>query len=244
MNVRYMKTIQKVAIALYCCLFSSTVQSQDHQSQTNKSTQQKQLPGLNDWFLSTGNWQYDPQLYVRELGNGSEIIIMLHGGWGGEHSGLIEAVKNLENQYRFIFYDQRGSLISPFPDSMITFTNHIEDLELIRKELNLEKLNIVGHSMGAVLASAYASKYPQHIKQLTLLAPAYLKNPIPGEDEDLHQQEYALLEAFLNRPAVMQELDKYSLDRKTPPLSLRRKQANSVLILLKGWYTISVNGLK
>jgi proline iminopeptidase len=189
-------------------------------------TNGNQLPRMEDWFLSTGDWKKDPQLYVREFGDGSEIIIMLHGGWGAEHSGLLEAVKDLKSQYRFIFYDQRGSLRSPCPDSLITFKNHIEDLELLRKELKLEKLTIVGHSMGAVLACAYAAQYPQRIKQLTLVTPAFLKNPFPEEDKELQNQEYQAMQVFLKRPEVTQELDKYSLNRKTP-LSSREETSKS-----------------
>ena len=198
-----------------------TAQCQIHQKAVNGH--QEKLPSLKDWFLSTGDWQNNPQLYVRELGVGSDTIVMLHGGWGGEHSGLIAAVMDLTDQFHFIFYDQRGSLRSPFPDSLITFTHHIEDLEVLRKELKLNKLHIVGHSMGAVLASAYASTYPDRIRQLTLLAPAYLKNPIPEEDQNIHHRQQQLLQVFLDRPEVMQELDKYTLNRKDPPLSSKEE---------------------
>lgn len=185
--------------------------------------QQEQLPGLKDWFLSTGNWENDPQLYVREFGTGHDTVIMLHGGWGGDHSGFLDAVIDLANQFHFIFYDQRGSLRSPCPDSLISFNHHIEDVEMLRKELNIDKLNIVGHSMGAVLASAYAAKYPQHIRQLILLAPMYLKQPIPKEDTLLQQQGNIKMRAFMDRPEVTRELDKYNLNRKTPVLSSREE---------------------
>ncbi len=202
-------------------------------SQTSQHSAENymQLPGLTDWFLSTGNWKNDPQLYVREFGTGQDTIIMLHGGWGGEHSGLIDAVQPLSKQYHFIFYDQRGSLRSPFPDSLITFDLHIEDLELLRKELNVAKLNIAGHSMGAILASAYASKYPQRIKQLILISPPLLKEPIPQEDKGLHHEEYMALQAFLNRASVKRELDKYSLNRISPPLSSREETSKTRIYL-------------
>lgn len=218
-----MTTIRNFLIIVYCCFFALAVQAQGQPGRTDISNQQESLPGLQDWFLSTGNWQNDPQLYVREFGNGQDTIIMLHGGWGGDHGGFIEAVKDLQNQYHFVFYDQRGSLRSPFLDSLITFNHHLEDLELLRKELKLDKLTIVGHSMGAVLASAYATKYPQHIKQLILLAPAPLKNPIPEEDKALQHQASLASQAFMDRPEVMQELNKYDLNRKTPALSSREE---------------------
>ena len=183
------------------------------------------LPQMTDWFLSTGDWQNDPQLYVREFGRGSERVVMLHGGWGAEHSGLIEAVRPLEHRYRFVFYDQRGSLRSPAPDSSISFDRHVEDLELLRRELNLDTITIVGHSMGAVLASAYATKYPDRVRHLLLLAPAYLKNPLSKEEQRLLQQGNADFQTFLNRPEVAYELNQYGLDRTDRPLTSAEETA-------------------
>ncbi len=178
---------------------------------------------MKDWFLSTGDWETDPQLYVREFGSGKDTVIMLHGGWGAEHSGLVTAVKDLEKDFHFFFYEQRGSLRSPFPDSLITFDHHIEDLELLRKELKQDQLTLAGHSMGGVLASAYAQQYPEHIKKLVLLAPARLKEPLPEEDKELQHQEYLASMAFRNRPEIEKEMDKYGLNRESPPLNSKEK---------------------
>jgi len=180
-------------------------------------------PIVKDWFLSTGNWQNDPQLYVCEYGTGKDTVLMLHGGWGADYSGWLTAVANLGNQFHFIFYDQRGSLRSPFPDSLISFDQHIEDIERLRKELGIQKLNLVGHSMGAVLASAYATKYPAHIRRLIMLAPAFLKSPLPADERTLADSAYQKFDSFRNRPAVREELDKYNLNRPSPPLSSREE---------------------
>ena len=183
------------------------------------------LPRTADWFLSTGRWNDDPQLYVREFGDGTRPVVMLHGGWGGDHAGLVDAVSTLGDRYRFIFYDQRGSLRSPFPDALIAFDRHLEDLELLRRELALDRLTIVGHSMGSVLASAYASKYPDRIEQLILLSPAPLKNPLPDADKPAQREGSLASQAFMKRPAVAQELEKYALTRTDPPLSSREETA-------------------
>jgi proline iminopeptidase len=225
-----LKFLQNFFITIGFCSCVLTVHSQNPK---NVNDNQKQLPGLAEWFLSTGNWESDPQLYVAEFGNGRETIVMVHGGWGGEHSGLINAVRGLEDQYHFIFYDQRGSLRSPCPDSLVTFNNHIEDLEMLRKELNLDKFTIIGHSMGAVLASAYATKYPQRIKSLILLAPARLKFPLPEEDKGLQHLGWEASQAFLNRAEVNQERDKYGLDRESLPLSSREETAKYRINLAK-----------
>ena len=183
------------------------------------------LPNQKDWFLSTGDWDNDPQLYVTEIGSGVNPIIVLHGGWGAEHSGMKDAVAGLTDQYRFIFYDQRGSLRSPFPDSLISFSQHIEDLERLRKELKLDKLRIVAHSMGSVLASAFAAQYPNRVEELVLIAPAHLKNPIPPEDEYIMKNANAALQSFLNRPEVEQEFRKYKFNKDNSSLSSQEKTA-------------------
>ncbi len=182
---------------------------------------------LKQWYLSTGNWGNDPQIYVQEIGNGAEPVIMLHGGWGGEHSGMLAAMRGLEDEFRFVFYDQRGSLRSPFPDSLITFEQHINDLELLRKELDFNKVTIVGHSMGGVLASAYASKYPQHIKKLLLISPAALRQPFSEEDNEIGQQQYAASQEFQNRAEIAKELAKYSLNTADSLLNSREKTMRS-----------------
>ncbi|WP_422083391.1 alpha/beta fold hydrolase [Ulvibacterium sp.] len=197
------------------------------QSDKNSNYHPEPIPSLVNWFLSTGKWDTDPQIFVTEYGKGKDTVVMLHGGWGAEHSGMISAVKGLDKKYCFIFYDQRGSLRSPFPDSLITFQTHVDDLERLRRELKLDRMTIVGHSMGAVLASAYASTYPDRIKKLVLLAPAFLKQPFPEEDQQIKHQGYLKSMEFRNRPEVLWELEKYGLNRKSQPLSSKEMTAKS-----------------
>jgi pimeloyl-ACP methyl ester carboxylesterase len=215
-----MKNPYCTLLLLFICGF---IQGQTPNGKSVTRSHGGQAPFIKDWFLSTGDWEKDPQLYVYEFGTGRDTVIMLHGGWGGEHSGLVDAVRDLKERYHFIFYDQRGSLRSPFPDSLVTFANHINDLELLRKEMKLEKMTIVGHSMGSVLASAYAARYPHRIRQLILLAPARLKFPIPQEDDRLLQQVAKAKNDFINRQETNEELQRYHLNRQSPALSSREE---------------------
>ena len=183
------------------------------------SNEQDESHEMESWFLSTGNWETDPQIYVREFGTGSDTVVLLHGGWGAEHSGIVDMVQRLQKEYKFFVHEQRGSLRSPFPDSLITYDHHIEDVELLRKELKVNKLTLLGHSIGAVLASAYAKRYPEHIEKLVLVSPAYLKNPFPEEDMELLQASQKESEQFSKRPEVKQELEEYDLSREGYRLS-------------------------
>ncbi|CAG7848750.1 SubName: Full=Related to alpha/beta hydrolase {ECO:0000313/EMBL:CCA69971.1} [Serendipita indica DSM 11827] len=48
----------------------------------------------------------------------------------------------------------------------------LDALEEWRNKMNIDKMNLVGHSLGAYLVTAYALKYPQHVERLVLLSPA------------------------------------------------------------------------
>ena len=47
----------------------------------------------------------------------------------------------------------------------------VESLESWRRQHDLPKLTLAGHSMGGYLSVAYAEKYPQHVEKLILLSP-------------------------------------------------------------------------
>jgi proline iminopeptidase len=44
----------------------------------------------------------------------------------------------------------------------------VEDVEAVRRQLHLGKINLLGHSYGGVLAQAYALKYQQNLRHLIL----------------------------------------------------------------------------
>jgi len=207
-------------IPLYCSLLL-LLNCIPANGQTTQKAENTEV--TSEWFLATGNWYSDPKLYMRTIGTGKDTVVLLHGGWGGEHRGLIASTRGLEDKYLFVLYDQRGSLRSPFPDSTISFNNHIEDLERIRKELRVSRLKIAGHSMGALLAAAYHDKYPHRVKSLTLLAPAPLRIPLPPEYKPLSEASNEKVPAFLKRPAITDELKKLNLLREHPPLSSREE---------------------
>jgi cardiolipin-specific phospholipase len=48
----------------------------------------------------------------------------------------------------------------------------LDALEEWRGTMGINKMTLVGHSLGAYLVTAYALKYPQHVSRLVLLSPA------------------------------------------------------------------------
>jgi len=137
---------------------------------------------FNQWYMNTTDADGAKlSHYIAEYGVESKpgnTVIVLHGGWGMEHSYLVPAIKPLADQYRFVLYDQRGSLRSPAtPPAKITYANLIEDIDQLRQRLGLEKVTLMAHSQGNMLAYGYLRAHPDRVAGLVLVAPA-----LPGHD--------------------------------------------------------------
>lgn len=169
-----MKTL--LAISFFILLVSC-----NHETGTNKTIDYTNHEYWDEWRLKTED---GASLFVREFGTGDTVII-LHGGWGAEHSYLIEAFAPFAGKYHFVFYDQRGSLRSKCPDSLISVDNHIEDVERIRKATGQQKILLIGHSMGGFLAMSYLKKYPDNVKGLILISSVPAKGNIKQLTEDI-----------------------------------------------------------
>lgn len=107
------------------------------------------------------------KLYYESIGEG-EPLFLLNGGPGFPHDYLQE-LRALSSDARLIFYDQRGTGNSNKADTATyTIEHNVNDLENLRRALNIEKFQLFGHSWGGILAQAYILKYPERVTKLIL----------------------------------------------------------------------------
>jgi len=125
-------------------------------------------------------------VYTKRVGNNPKMrVLLLHGGPGGTHEQFGNFEDYLPNEeIEYIYYDQLDSYYSDKPnDSTLWTTEHfVEEVEQVRKALNLNKDNfyLLGQSWGGILAMEYAMKYQDNLKGLIISnmmasAPAYTK---------------------------------------------------------------------
>lgn len=111
------------------------------------------------------------RLFVQSVGSGKSLVIV-HGGPGLSHDYLApQLIDLLCNDYQLIFYDQRASGQSSGVEdtTLLTMSQFIKDLEILRQELKIDRLNLLGHSFGGLLAMYYAISYPNNVDKLLLL---------------------------------------------------------------------------
>ena len=55
----------------------------------------------------------------------------------------------------------------------------LSGLQRWREAMHVDKMVLVGHSLGGYLAASYALQYPQHVQHLVLVCPAGVVSPVP-----------------------------------------------------------------
>jgi len=121
-------------------------------------------------------------LYIEESGNPDGLpVLFVHGGPGGGTSPIQRRFFNPQD-YRIILFDQRGCGRSR-PHACLTnnTTGHlIEDIEKIRRHLNIDRWVLFGGSWGSTFSLLYAESYPERVLALVL------RGIFLCRDEDTH----------------------------------------------------------
>ena len=119
------------------------------------------------------------RLFYRRVGEGSDFIVLLHGGPGaslanGEFLGDTLADK----EHTVVMYDQRGGGRSDVvkDPSMLTAASHVRDLEALREHFGIQKMSLIGISWGSVLAALYADAHPERVGRIVFLDPMWAAN--------------------------------------------------------------------
>ena len=108
------------------------------------------------------------KLYVVLAGTGDPLII-IPGGPGGAHLGY-RSFDPLAKDNEIIYFDAfgRGKSDTAKDVKEYSLARDIEDIEGLRIALHINKLNVLGHSYGGLVAQGYALKYPAHVNHLIL----------------------------------------------------------------------------
>jgi len=84
--------------------------------------------------------------------------------------------------YRCVVYDQRGrgaSIADAIDADHINLSASVADLEALREHLGLERLTLLAHSWGAMLAAAYVASHPERVERPVLVGPGPLFWDLP-----------------------------------------------------------------
>lgn len=97
-----------------------------------------------------------------------ETVVLLHGV-GSSSATWAALAPLLDERYALVMPDYRGHGDSEAPEPPYDVADFVADLERLLTELRLERVHLVGFSIGAIFAQAYAAAHPAQVGSLVLL---------------------------------------------------------------------------
>ena len=114
------------------------------------------------------------QLSTKILGESNSTTILFISGFVGSYETWDAHFLSLSEHYRLVLIDTLGFGQSPKPDIEYSIEDHVAAIHHTLQSHNVQRTHLVGHSMGCLLALAYANRYPERTGRMALLAfPAF-----------------------------------------------------------------------
>ncbi len=157
---------------------------------------------------------YGTKLYYKTIGEGEPILIV-HGGPGLEHSYFLPHFNELAKKHKLIFFDLRahGKSDTNMDSAHIQLSYFVDDIEEMRKAFGIEKLVLLGHSFGGLLAENYAAKYPSSLKALILVSPSAHDSKYTIEASNTIKERFSQQD-MIDRETVMSSPEFLKADSK------------------------------
>ena len=145
------------------------------------------------------------QNYYSFIDNNTIPLVFIHGV-GLDHQ-MWKPQTNSFKEYSTITYDLLGHGKTPFNKEEITLDDFSKQLLSILEFLKVDKCNLVGFSLGSLIALDFASKFQGRLKSLTVIGTTYKRT----------DNERALVidrfnQAKLNKPISKQALKRWFSD--------------------------------
>ena len=111
------------------------------------------------------------QNYYSFINNNTTPLVFIHGV-GLDHQ-MWKPQTNSLNEYSTITYDLLGHGKTPFNKEEITLDDFSKQLLSVLDFLKVDKCNLVGFSLGSLIALDFASKFQDKLKSLTVIGTTY-----------------------------------------------------------------------
>jgi pimeloyl-ACP methyl ester carboxylesterase len=150
---------------------------------------------------------FDPnQNYHSFIDNKTEPLVFVHGV--GLDQKMWDSQVNSLSDHSIITYDLLGHGKTPYNKEEITLNDFSDQLDYLLKFLKIDKINLVGFSLGSLIALDFASKFQDKLKSLTLIGTTYKRT---------EEQRALVIERFeqakLNKPISKQALKRWFTDQ-------------------------------
>jgi len=105
-------------------------------------------------------------MYYEEHGSGDPLLLIM--GLAADSTAWMFQVPDFSARYRTIVFDNRGVGRSSKPSGPYTIAQMADDAAGVLDTLDVARANVVGVSMGGMIAQELALRHPQRVRDLVL----------------------------------------------------------------------------
>jgi pimeloyl-ACP methyl ester carboxylesterase len=106
------------------------------------------------------------ELWVEQEGAGDDVLLV--AGLADEAASWADQVAGLRDRYRVTIFDNRGVGRSATPAGQFSIGDFAADTVALMDETGLERVHLVGSSMGGAIAQEVALAHPGRVRSLVL----------------------------------------------------------------------------
>lgn len=110
--------------------------------------------------------------WIRRSENAHKPVMVFVHGWGGSGKYWRSTAEAIADDFDCLLYDLRGFgrsvLPQNTPDLGYEMEDYAEDLAMLLDTLNLNRVYLNAHSMGASIATFFLNRYPEKVQQAIL----------------------------------------------------------------------------
>jgi pimeloyl-ACP methyl ester carboxylesterase len=179
-----------------------------------------------------------------DTGDAAGPAVVLVHGYTDSARDWLPMLPYLSKQFRLILVDLRGHGRSDKPECCYTRFDFAYDIKLLLDALAVPKADIVGHSLGSIVAQTFAEDWPERTRRVVLISST--GGQPAGEPKKPPQVDFAAQIRNLKEPI---EADSPFMiawwDSPTPvdPDFIRRERADAAGIPLRVWIAVLDQGL-
>jgi pimeloyl-ACP methyl ester carboxylesterase len=198
-----LQIICPLSIFVLISMFSATTVALDD----NYQSQTAHVNGVDIHYLTAGTGK-TPLVLIHGFGETSRMWIPLFAGFGEDYTIIAPDIRGLGDSSRPASgYDKKTAAV---------------DIHELVKSLGYERIDLVGHDIGLMVAYAYAAQFPAEVTKLALL-----EAPIPGVGE--------IWEQIYTNPML------WHFHFVDSPIALDLVKGRERLFLEHFWQTLSAN---
>ncbi len=123
----------------------------------------KKFPGFTNKYETVNGIQ----LHYVEGGSGAPLLCL--PGWPQTWYSFHTIAPELSKKFKVIIVDIRGMGSSDKPESGYDKKNMAKDIYELIQKIGLEKVSLLGHDIGGMVATSFAFNYPESIEKLILM---------------------------------------------------------------------------